>query len=243
MLFAVFVFTGFVAAVAQADGEILLEEDFEAYDAGSGPADWGGQWLIVTGGEKMTASDAVVHSGQRSFKHDGTGDCRISRIFDEQTEEKVITLEFYVHPNMDTVRAMTFSIFGGDPLNPSFDAGVGNWGPFISCLNVGDFAYYDSKQWNSVAPYKANQWYHIKLVADVDTDTFDFYIDDMDNPVKKGAAFCYEQENLSSLMWHMCDAYFDDALVYEGDKNPEAVDPDQKLAATWGKIKTSLKGR
>jgi len=90
---------------------------------------------------------------------------------------------------------------------------------------------------------KVGEWQHFFEVMDVDNQTYSVYVDD----VLVAENFGWRNPgNHNGLGWLMLGfdrgkggtiGYYDDIVFGEGDTLPSSVEPGDKLAATWGRLK------
>lgn len=83
-----------------------------------------------------------------------------------------------------------------------------------------------------VGAFAAGEWYTLKAV--VDGDKFQLFVnDELQNEVQDAV---YESGRIGVWAWQ-ATASFDDVTVTGKDIQSTAVQPDKKLAITWGKLK------
>ena len=232
-----------IASSALAE-DLILFDDFEAYDLDSHPKGW-----TADDANLMAIVNDPVKSGEKSLKIDCRTDER-DVWFEFGREVQVVTVEFWIFPS---TASRTLSLL---LLNGSVDRA--NAGPYMGwgMPTAGSIGRYAGGGWGSTGvKFNGEEWTYVKVVADATRSpkSFDFYLgEDPDKlPAEpQGKNIPYRNTGLSAfdrilfLGWGdvVGEGYVDDVLIYEGTKRPAgigkiSVEPMGKMAIRWGKMK------
>jgi hypothetical protein len=146
-----------------AEGAALLDEDFESYTTGGNALDWD---KVQTGGKVSVASSGLTQALALDTDGSGAGAVVAYHIF--RNASGTLTIEaklktssvagFRIAPYMLNARAepvITLGIMNGYLVN-----------------NKGSVQ-------DALAPLSADTWYHVRIVANTNTDKFDVYLDNV----------------------------------------------------------------
>ena len=131
-------------------------------------------------------------------------------------------------------------IMSSDNIQADADDGKAN---YVAFRNTGFVEYHDGA-WHPVVEYKTNTWHHLACEINLDTQTYDIYIDDMATPAFEGAAFWHPVEKLSYAIVRVSPSggpyWVDNVFAYEGSIGSEtaaSVESKDKLATKWSRLK------
>ena len=211
---------GGMEAAAAGTGTYLINDDFESDTLGEIPEGWIMKYY-GDGESKQGVVDEVSKTGSNSFKLDGRNSW--SATFYKQINDipNVITIEAYMRP-ASTGESGSISLFNKEG---------GTWGEYLARVVFGSeqISYsktgHDENDLVNLQSYTVDTWYHIKIVHDLNTRTYDVYIDG----VNKASGVAMKSGNdPDSLVVSSGNGsgsniiYYDDVKVYSGDESPNS---------------------
>lgn len=214
---------------------ILLQTGFEDFTLGEAPTDW------EVRGNQMQVSDDTVKTGDKSLGIlGGANDDRVGVAVD--TDNPVISVEFWVYIKGEG-RSFNLKVVSDDNIAQN-DGGVYmNW-------NANAVRLYNGSAWVPIDDFQFDVWKYVRVVADVENSTFDYYVGSDRNEAltsepKAGLVFRKPATNPVAqwVVFHVYSSvaagFVDDLLIYEGAEPPNLapVDPKGKLATFWGDVK------
>ena len=216
--------------------KILMETGFEEFTLNKPPKDW-----EATGGGFEVTDDMVKTDAKSLGVLGGAGNQYLG--LPVETEEPIISVEFWVYIESGG-RSLTLNITADE--NIASNQG----GPYIN-WDAGGVRYYVEADgaWSDMGKFETDKWRYVRVVSNFQDGKFDFYSGDtLEETLKakpaKGLKF-------RSIVAPACKrivfttyglaapGYVDDLLVYEGAEpiRRAAVEPVEKFAAVWGKLK------
>ncbi len=223
------------------NGKILIQTGFENDDVGEIPQEPADAWQAS--GVGFEVSGDIVKTGSKSLAAiGGGGDQALGVLF--ETQSQVVTAEFWLY--IDGIeRSVTF--FVQDP-----NVGLTDWGnsgPYVNWIADGVRHYPGA--WEDIGAFASGEWHYVRFVIDVGGASYDMYMGGEPGETHAGDPIGADlgfrtaiTPPAGKVLFNSYDlvtpAYIDDLLIYEGDVIPEgifAVEPADKLTATWGKIK------
>lgn len=232
------------ATFAFAD-DLILYEDFEAYEVGEDPAGWDTDNTVY-----MDVVDDPVKNGEKSFKVQCPDD-EMDVWYEFGRVVTAVTIEFWIFPSSSS-RTLSLLL-----LNASVERA--NAGPYMGWapLTPGFIDRYASGGWGTTGvEFIDNDWTYVKVFADTARvpRSYDFYLAEGPDSIPEdpqGKNIPFRNTGVSAfdrvlfLGWSGTagPAYLDNLLIYEGDERPagiggQAVEPMGKLATKWSTIKT-----
>ena len=214
---------------------ILVQTGFEEFTIGEPPTDW------EVRGNQMMVTDDTVKTGDKALGILGGGnDDRVGVAI--LTENPVISVEFWVYIKGEG-RSFNLKVVSHDDIGHN-DGGVYmNW-------NANAVRLYNGSAWVPIDDFQFDVWKYVRVVADVENSTFDYYVGSDRNEAltsepKAGLAFRKPATNPVAqwVVFHVYSSvaagFVDDLLIYEGAEPPNLapVDPKAKLTTFWGDIK------
>jgi hypothetical protein len=229
-------------ATSLCNGEILVQTGFEGDDVGELPQEPEDAWQASGAGFEVSGD--IVKEGSKSLAAIGGGGNQALGVFFE-TQSEVITAEFWLY--IDGVeRSLTAFV-------QDSNSGLTDWGASGPYLNwIGDGVRHYPGAWEDIGEFTSGEWHYVRLVVDLGASSHDIYVGDAAeethaaDPLGKDLGFRSAiapppGKVVFSTYDLTAPAYVDDLLIYEGDVIPEgifAVEPKDKLALTWGEVKT-----
>ena len=164
----------------------LISDNFDSYTAGNIPPS---PWIVYENTGSVRVSNAAAFSSPSSVAVTaGDADTNPYLERDHLHIANQGTYEAYLRTNDVTDETLVMN--GSGSGNGS---GIGPWislgGPNGFGIPPGHLAAWDGSAWTDVMAISNNTWYHIKLVIDVPSKTYDIYVDDMVTPVVTGVNF------------------------------------------------------
>lgn len=163
--------------------KILLHEDFADYEPGDFVS---GVWTVIRGTEDQGIVEIVEDSeleSRRALRIVGNpsgGETRISYRLPDDLLEGVETL--FIEYRFKT------SAGGGTGANSYVNRSGHNLNWRVMPSN-GTVGYSENNKMSDIAPFIADEWNHLRLVARVKANSVDFYLNDMDTPLLEGVGF------------------------------------------------------
>ncbi len=233
ILFVLFTLSFYVISTVNAQ-EVFLQTGFEKDTVGNPPNDW----EVLA--EMMEVSTEQVKTDNKSLAIlGGANDDTIGVPI--ETDNPVISVEFWVYIASGG-RSFNFKVVSSDSIR------VNDGGVYINWDN-NTVRLYNGATWVPIDDFETDTWKYVRVVANVDKSEFEMYIgNDRDQALKdrgyNGLAFRNAAVN-PTVQWvafHVygifSPGYVDDLLIYEGSEPLNLdVDPQGKLATTWGNIK------
>ncbi len=218
---------------------ILVDDGFEDYNVGENPpAPWEPLVRNVADGGLFQVDETKAFEGTKSLKMiDKPSDWASFGALIE-SDARIITYELHGYTELDNLRTLIM-IMSSDNIQADNDEGKAN---YVAFMGSGFVEYHDGA-WHPVANYQKNTWHHLACEINLDTQTYDLYVDDMTKPAKADAAFWHPVEKLSYALVRGSPQggpfWVDNVFVYEGSIGAESkpVEPAGKMAATWGLVK------
>lgn len=185
--------------------EYLLNVDFDDYETGAFSGN--DEWAVVDPGSDRGVIEIVEETDGNKYLHmDKTASGTISFYNrNSVSAEGVVTIEARI---MRTNNGGTANQFGMYSYNES-DWSASN--PAGSSNPVGTFAFSKgnilthnvpgSSSTVNAAQYGLNQWYIVRNVVNLDTGTFDLYIDDMETPVLQDQSLRTSRSELNRFLF------------------------------------------
>lgn len=222
----------FIFVIEMPAQEILVQTGFEDYTAVNKEDAFQGATDPVKTGKK---SLGIFLEAQHQIHVSG---------HELETDKSVISVEFWVYIERGK---QSFAV-GVHAAEQAFDNNAG--GPYIDWY-AGDVRchVHHGDPWREIAPYPVNKWHYVRIVANFEEDSFDFYMGDSreaalasrpkrDLPFQD-PAIAPRPKWFFIFAWAMtAPGYMDDLLIYEGDKPINlAVEPTGKLTTLWGRLK------
>ncbi len=234
---AAFVVLSLAFVINSTAQEVSVQTGFEEFTVGKPPPDWetlGGDFEVTGDTVKTDKKSLAILGGADG---DGLG-------VPIETENPVISVEFWVSIESGG-RSFNIKVASADNIGENNGCTYINW-------DAGIVRLYDGAAWQPIGDFETDTWKYVWIVANFDKSEFDFYVGDSRNATltakpEKGLAF--RNAALGPVakwvvfyVWGMtAPGYVDDLLIYEGDEPVNlAVDPDEKLATTWGQVKDLL---
>lgn len=215
--------------------QILVQTGFEEFTLGAPPTDW------EVRGDQFQVSDDTVKTENKSLGIlGGANDDRVGVAID--TENPVISVECWVYVK-GAGRSFNLKVVSSDNIAENNGGVYMNW-------NENALRLYDGSAWVPIDVFQFESWNYIRVVADVSTSQFDYYVGkDRDEALLdegiKGLAFRNAAVNPVAkwVVFHVyssvAQGFIDDLLIYEGSDPPNLapVDPKGKLTTFWGQMK------
>lgn len=209
--------------------KFLMKEDFN-YEAGAfaGNSEWN---VDGTGGTVEIVEEPDGNKYLRIAKDSNSGGVKVWNK-NPVGAENVFTIEARMKRTEDNgSKASQFAIYSGEKIESSgsINAPMADFGFYQG----GKIFIHDKKgssNINKIASYTKNQWYDVKLVVNMVTDTFDFYIDGVLKKEKAQLRTAGDAINYFSIFSsanNLGDLLIDYLWVYEGD----TVDDDTEAAS------------
>ena len=232
-----------VSSLAFAE-DLILYEDFEAYEVGDDPDGWDTDNTIY-----MDVVDDPVKNGEKSLMVK----CNVNEEdvwYEFGRTVKSVSIEFWIYPSTSS-RTLSLLLLNGSVERADAGPYMG-WAPVTN----GFIDRYAGGWGSTGVEFVDNEWTYVKVFADTTRapKSYDFYLaEDPDNIPEEpqGKNISYRNNGVAMfdrvlfLGWGDVagPAYIDDILIYEGDERPpgiggQAVEPMGKLATEWGTIKT-----
>lgn len=177
------------ARTAPAAGTIEVVED---------AADAGGKYLRINKSNATSATLGVHNTAELNLAGTVTVEARLQRTTINGTPNQ-LALYSYTESSWNTSNP-------AGSANPS--ATIGFAGGNIITHNVTG-----SSSVRAVAPYAVGQWYTVRNVVDLDSGTFDFYIDDMATPVLTDQPLRTKVDDLDYFLFFINGSNVGDLLV------------------------------
>lgn len=212
--------------------KILIQTGFEDYTA-------------VNKEDAFQASTDPVKTGKKSLGifFEAQNQLHISG-HELDTDEPVVSVEFWVYIERGK-QSFAVSVHAAEQ---AFDNNAG--GPYVDWY-AGDVRHHVHRgdPWREITAYPINEWHYVRIVANFEEDSFDFYMGEsraaaLASPPKRDLPFqdpaiAPHPKWFIILAWGMtAPGYMDDLLIYEGDKPINlAVEPTGKLTTLWGRLK------
>lgn len=226
-------------------GEILLQTGFEGDGVGKPPEEPKGTWQASGGGFEVTNSQVKEEKNSLAILG-GAGNQALAAMI--ETQSQVITAEFWLYVD-GAERSLT--IFVQDS-----NSGLTDWGAAGSYVNwLGDKVRHYPGAWEEIGDFKSQKWHYVRLVVNTAESAHDIYVGDSIAAVHAGKPLGKKLGFRSAIAGppgkllfgtydQAAQAYIDALLIYEGDVLPKgifAVEPEDKLALTWGEVKKQWK--
>lgn len=224
--------------------DLLVFDSFENGVIGEFPVGWQIKDGVTT--DEFAVVDSPVVNGGKALKVDSRANDH-DMWLEFGKSATVVSVEFWIYPDQ-IERSANFLMLNGSIARA--DAG-----PYLSwgAGTDGMITRYSGGWAPTATPFDAQVWTYVKIVADSDADTCDIYLgagpnDLPDAPQEAGVGYRVPTDGFDRAMWLGWEsvvgpAYVDDFMAYEGDVRPEgvisAVEPTNKVAATWGTIKST----
>ena len=217
--------------------EVYVQTGFEEFAVGNPPKDW-----EVIGGDFEISGD-TVKTDKKALAILGGGDGDGLGVPIE-TENPIISVEFWIYIESGG-RSFNFKVATADGIGENNGCTYINW-------DAGIVRLYDGAAWQLIGDFETDTWKYVRIIANVDKSEFDFYVGDDRNdalgakPEKglpfRNAALGPVAKWVAFYTWGItAPGYVDDLLVYEGEDALDlAVDPTEKLATFWGRVKRGL---
>ncbi|MCD6241112.1 hypothetical protein J7K27_06315 [Candidatus Bathyarchaeota archaeon] len=143
---------------------IILSQDFDEEPTGSVPQGWTVENPEVC---SLTVNETVYYGNSGKSAYVRADYCYIGRTFAIQTGSVIV--EFAMRAEVPNY--LMFYIDDGivPYTNPN--------GANIYFMPNGSFAYYDDTGWHYFRSFSLHTWYRIKMVIDIQANTYDIYID------------------------------------------------------------------
>lgn len=214
---------------------ILVQTGFEEFTLGEPPTDW------EVRGNQMQVTDDTVKTGDKALGIlGGANDDRVGVAI--ETENPIISVEFWVYIK-GAGRSFNLKVVSRDDIGQN-DGGVYmNW-------NANAVRLYNGSAWVAIGDFQFDAWKYVRVVADVSSSTFDYYVGDdresaLDSEPVTGLAFRNAATDPVAqwVVFHVystvAQGFIDDLFVYEGSEPPAAtpVDPKGKITTFWGDVK------
>ena len=226
------VILSFICTQSVSAQKILIQTGFEDYTA-------------VNKEDAFQASTDPVKTGKKSLRifFEAQNQLHISG-HELETDESVVSVEFWVYIERGK-QSFAVSVHAAEQ---AFDNNAG--GPYVDWY-AGDVRYHvhHGDPWREITAYRVNEWHYVRIVANFEEDSFDFYMGESraaalasrpkrDLPFQDPAIAPHPKWFII-LAWGMtAPGYMDDLLIYEGDKPINlAVEPTGKLTTLWGRLK------
>jgi hypothetical protein len=164
----------------------LISDNFDSYTAGNVPPS---PWLVNEDTGSIRVSNAAAFSSPSSVAVTAGGASNIP--YFGRAHANIAnrgTYEAYLRTNDVTDETLVMNAVGngsGSDVGPWLSLG----GPNGFGIPQGHLAAWDGSAWTDVIAISNNTWYHIKLIVDVPSKTYDIYVDDMVTPVVTGVNF------------------------------------------------------
>ena len=214
--------------------EVFIQTGFEKFALGQPPKEWD----VRGGGFEVT--DDIVKTDKKSLAIlGGANDDRAGVAI--KTQNSIITVEFWVYIKSGG-RSFNLKIASAENIAQNDGGAYINW-------NANAVRLFDGAAWQPISDFDTDTWRYVRVVADVDNSTFDFYAGDDRNKAlgdrgKKGLPFRRASVGPVAkwVIFHVysisAPGYVDDLFVYEGGEPINlAVAPAGKLTTVWGHIK------
>lgn len=164
---------------------------------------------------------------------------------DFETDEPIVSVEFWVYVEKGE------QSFGINLNTAESHVDHNLRGPYLEWYD-GDIRYHIDRgdPWHEIAAYPINRWHYVRIVADFEKESFDFYMGKsreaaLASRPKRNLEFqnpaaAPQPKRFSIWAWAMtARGYMDDLVIYEGDTAITlAVEPTAKLSTLWGRLKS-----
>lgn len=227
------------AALAQV---IHYEQNFDNF--AEGDADGQDEWAVgAPANQPSTIITSAIKHGDTGKSMEVSANQEVIRNFDPIIDSGIHFLSIWFRMENPGVGNNTLHIYMGE-VTREWSAGpvirIGGQSGDPNQVGV-----HDGNTVMAVGPIKKGEWQHILAVMNVNDWTYSVYLDD--ELVAEDFAW-RNPANHTALGWLMLGfdegqgliGYYDDIVFGEGDTPPpEAVEPGDKLAATWGDLKNT----
>lgn len=167
--------------------EYLLNVDFDDYETGKFSGN--DEWAVVDPGSDRGVIEIVEEENGNKYLHmNKTASGTISFYNkNEVSAEGIVTIEARVKRTDDGTNANQFGMYSYNKSDWKASDPAGSSNPMATfAFSRGNILSHNKPGASSTvnaAAYELDQWYIIRNVANLDTGTFDLYINDMETPV------------------------------------------------------------
>lgn len=165
----------------------LLNVDFDDYETGKFSGN--DEWAVVDPGSDRGVIEIVEEENGNKYLHmNKTASGTISFYNkNEVAAEGIVTIEARVKRTDNGSNANQFGMYSYNKSDWKASDPAGSSNPMATfAFSKGNILSHNKPGASSTvnaAPYELDQWYIVRNVANLDTGTFDLYINDMDTPV------------------------------------------------------------
>jgi len=206
----------------------LIDDNFDSGTTGADPAGWW-LWEDEPAGDIIQVNDVLYYGASGKSVELISSSDSVGMGMDHPPISRTVTYEVCVRSD-DVTSGETITI------SPQ-----GSSGPWVTMAwHSGKLSYFDGR-WYDIQDISADTWYKIKIVADVPTNTFDIYVDDMNIPVLTGCDFrdaCTQLDGLTIQHWGKNDVagYVDEVKAYTDtiDEGIAWLAAQQNPDGSWG---------
>lgn len=218
---------------------ILVQDGFENYSVGKNPpAPWEPLVMEAADGDLFQVDDSKAFEGTKSLHmvDKPSNWASFGALF--ESNARIITYELRAYTEIDDLRTVIM-IMSSENIKADADDGKAN---YVAFMGSGFIEYHDGA-WHPVVAFKMKTWHHLACEVNLDTQSYNLYVDDMTKPVFVGAKFWHPVEKLSYALIRGSPQggpfWVDNVFVYEGKIGTESqpVEPAGKMATKWGVIK------
>jgi hypothetical protein len=223
------IFAASLFASSAKESDFLVLDTFDADPTGTLPDGW----IVRTGDEQDVKVVEEPSATNKSLEIDGGGGrVDLDRHFEPQTGVFAVEVDF-----------VPVAAIGNICMPYIGKEGATNGGFSVCFLLFGKDISYHNGGWvrGTIGDAEEDKWYHVKIVVDVEAQSFDLYFDGEE--IVKGAAFRGGADNLSVVDFgggaETGYLYLiDNLMVYEGAERPSIqVRAFRKLATAWAEVK------
>ena len=198
-------------------GEILIDEDFESYTVGTFPLSGG--WELIyngAGNQYQVVTDEFYHSAEKSMQMKGQPGWAARMIHELEITPDIIYFEYWMKSPENL--GIVDNDDGGIGL---VNQDEGTWGTYYAQCSFNNFTgniecIIRGSELYEIEPYNFNQWYKFKVKLDVNNETLDVWINDVQKVVELEGDFTgyigYKQIAVAAHHGHSVYYYDDYAL-------------------------------
>ncbi|MCK0472800.1 carboxypeptidase regulatory-like domain-containing protein [Halalkalibacter sp. APA_J-10(15)] len=185
--------------------EYLEIDDFNHNETGSLPSGWDS---ILSGGSIEVVETPSQNDKSVKFTRDtNSGRTQLSKYYDEGEVTGIVTVELDVMRDDEIFSGNSWIsipyIYGYD--KPSSQPGV------AIAMNKGDFIAYDGGVSRTIMPYEQGEWYNLKIVMNMNTQTYDLYING--EQIFDSVAFRNQMDEVGHIEVHASSSNYGSAHI------------------------------
>lgn len=214
--------------------KVLIRTGFEEFALGEPPKDW------AVKADLFVVTDDIVKTEKKSLVMFAGADGDALGV-PVETAAPIISVEFWVYIKSEG-RSFNLKITSAENIAADEGGTYINW-------NAGRVRWYDNAAWVDIGEFEIDKWKYVRVVANFQESKFDFYSGDTREEMLKSEpakgnfrlAAVGPVKWIEFYIWALsAPGYVDDLLAYEGAEPIPligAIEPVDKLATVWGKLK------